>query len=137
MPVTLNGVLQVLIYLFLILLITKPLGLYMTRVFAGERIWFSPVLVPIERLFYRLCGVNPEEEQKWTGYVIAMLVFSVAGMLLLYLLERTQQLHGSLFNPQGFGPVEERLAFNTAASFTTNTNWQNYAGEQTMSYLTQ
>ena len=85
MPVTLNGVLQVLIYLFLILLITKPLGLYMTRVFAGERTWFSPVLVPVERFFYRLCGINPEEEQKWTGYVIAMLVFSVAGMLLTYL----------------------------------------------------
>ncbi len=135
MPVTLNGVLQVLIYLFLILLITKPLGLYMTRVFAGERIWFSPVLVPVERFFYRLCGINPEEEQKWTGYVIAMLVFSVAGMLLTYLILRTQQWLP--FNPQGLGPVEERLAFNTAASFTTNTNWQNYAGEQTMSYFSQ
>src|SRR6266566_7679201 len=135
MPVTLNGVLQVLIYLFLILLITKPLGLYMTRVFAGERIWFSPVLVPVERFFYRLCGINPEEEQKWTGYVIAMLVFSVAGMLLTYLILRTQQWLS--FNPQGLGPVEERLAFNTAASFTTNINWQNYAGEQTMSYFSQ
>jgi len=135
MPVTLNGVLQVLIYLFLILLITKPLGLYMTRVFAGERTWFSPVLVPVERFFYLLCGINPEEEQKWTGYVIAMLVFSVAGMLLTYLILRTQQWLP--FNPQGLGPVEQRLAFNTAASFTTNTNWQNYAGEQTMSYFSQ
>jgi potassium-transporting ATPase potassium-binding subunit len=135
MPVTLNGVLQVLIYLFLILLITKPLGLYMTRVFAGERTWFSPVLVPVERFFYRLCGIDPEEEQKWTGYVIAMLVFSVAGMLLTYLILRTQQWLP--FNPQGLGPVEQRLAFNTAASFTTNTNWQNYAGEQTMSYFSQ
>ncbi|MFL5662681.1 MAG: potassium-transporting ATPase subunit KdpA [Ktedonobacteraceae bacterium] len=137
MPVTLNSVLQVLIFLALILLITKPIGLYMTKVFAGERTWLSPVFVPVERFFYRLCGVNPEEEQKWWSYVIAMLVFSLAGMLLLYLLERTQQLHGSLFNPQGLGPVEPQLAFNTAASFTTNTNWQNYAGEQTMSYLTQ
>ncbi len=137
MPVTLNSVLQVLIFLALILLITKPIGLYMTKVFAGERTWLSPVFVPVERFFYRLCGVNPEEEQKWWSYVIAMLVFSMAGMLLLYLLERTQQLHGSLFNPQGLGPVEPQLAFNTAASFTTNTNWQNYAGEQTMSYLTQ
>src|SRR2546430_16837530 len=82
MPVTLNGVLQVLIYLFLVLLITKPLGLYLYKVFNGERTWLSPVVVPIERLFYRLCGINPEEEQKWTGYVIAMLVFSVAGMVL-------------------------------------------------------
>ncbi len=137
MPVTLNGVLQVLIYLVLVLLLTKPVGLYLTRVFAGGRTWLSPVFIPIERLFYRLSGINPEEEQKWTGYVIAMLVFSVAGMLLLYVIERTQQWHGPLFNPQNFGPVEEHLAFNTAASFTTNTNWQNYTGEQTMSYLTQ
>src|SRR5207253_6642393 len=71
----------------ILLLITKPMGVYLTRVFTGGRTWLSPVCVPIERLFYRLCGVNPEEEQKWTGYVIAMLVFSVAGMLLLYLLE--------------------------------------------------
>jgi K+-transporting ATPase ATPase A chain len=135
MPVTLNGVLQVLLYLFLVLLLTKPLGLYLYKVFNGERTWLSPVVVPIERLFYRLCGINPEEEQKWTGYVIAMLVFSVVGMLLTYLILRTQQWLP--FNPQGLGPVEPRLAFNTAASFTTNTNWQNYAGEQTMSYLSQ
>ena len=137
MPVSLNSVLQVLIFLVLVLLITKPMGLYLTRVFGGNHTWLSLVFVPIERLFYRLSGINPEEEQKWTGYVIAMLVFSVAGMLLLYVIERTQQWHGPLFNPQNFGPVEERLAFNTAASFTTNTNWQNYTGEQTMSYLTQ
>ncbi len=135
MPVTLNSVLQVLIFLGLVLLITKPMGLYMTRVFTGGRTWLSPVCAPIERLFYKLCGINPEEEQKWTGYVISMLLFSVAGMLLLYLIERTQQWLP--FNPQGFGPVEQQLAFNTAASFTTNTNWQNYAGEQTMSYFTQ
>jgi len=135
MPVTLNSVLQVLIYLTLILLITKPLGLYLTKVFTGERTWFSPVLVPVERFFYRLCGINPEEEQKWTGYVIAMLVFSVVGMLLTYLILRTQQWLP--FNPQGLPNVEARLAFNTAASFTTNTNWQNYGGEQTMSYFSQ
>jgi potassium-transporting ATPase potassium-binding subunit len=137
MPVTLDSVLQVLIFLVLVLLITKPMGLYMTKIFACERTWLSPVFVPVERLFYRLCGVNPEEEQKWTGYVIAMLVFSVAGMLLLYLLERTQQWHPAFLNPQGLPNVEPQLAFNTAASFTTNTNWQNYTGEQTMSYLTQ
>ena len=137
MPVTLNSVLQVAIFLVIVLLLTKPIGLYMTKVFNGERTWLSPVCVPIERLFYKLSGVNPEEEQEWTGYVIAVLIFSVVGMLLLYLIERTQQLDGPFFNPQNFGPVEQRLAFNTAASFTTNTNWQNYVGEQTMSYFTQ
>jgi potassium-transporting ATPase potassium-binding subunit len=135
MPVTFNSVVQVLAYLLLVLLITKPLGLYLYKVFNGQRTWLTPVCAPIERLFYRLCGINPEEEQKWTGYVIAMLVFSVVGMLLTYLILRTQQWLP--LNPQGFGPVEQRLAFNTAASFTTNTNWQNYAGEQTMSYLSQ
>src|SRR5215471_4858152 len=135
MPVTLDAVLQVLLYLFLILLITKPLGLYMYKIFNGERTWLSPVVVPIERLFYRLCGIDPEGEQKWWEYVIAMLVFSVAGMLLTYLILRTQQWLP--FNPQGLPNVEPQLAFNTASSFTTNTNWQNYAGEQTMSYFSQ
>ena len=83
MPVTLNGVLQVLLFLVIVLLVTKPIGLYMTRVFAGERTWLSPVLVPVERFFYRLSGINPEEEQKWTGYMVAVLVFSAVGMLLL------------------------------------------------------
>src|SRR5450759_3737264 len=137
MPVTLNGVLQVLIFLAIVLLITKPMGLYLTAIFSGRRTWLSPVFAPVERLFYRLCGVNPEEEQKWWSYVISMLVFSVAGMLLLYLFERTQQWHGSFFNPQNLPNVEPHLAFNTAASFTTNTNWQSYGGEITMSYLTQ
>ena len=137
MPVTLNSVLQVVIFLVVVLLITKPLGLYLTKVFAGERTWLSPVLVPIERLFYRLAGIDPEEEQKWTGYLFALLIFSLVGMLLLYLIERTQAWHGSLFNPQGFAGVEQALSFNTASSFTTNTNWQSYTGEQTMSYLTQ
>jgi K+-transporting ATPase ATPase A chain len=137
MPVTLNSVLQVLILLVIVLLLTKPVGLYLYKIFNGERTWLSPVFVPVERFFYRLSGINPEEEQKWTGYMISVLIFSVVGMLLLYLLERTQQLDGSFFNPAGLGPVEERLAFNTASSFTTNTNWQNYTGETTMSYLTQ
>jgi K+-transporting ATPase ATPase A chain len=137
MPVTFNSVLQVTIFMVIVLLITKPLGLYLTKVFAGERTLLSPVFVPIERLFYRLSGIDPDEEQKWTQYMIAVLVFSLVGMLLLYLLERTQQWHGTLFNPHAFGPVEQQLAFNTASSFTTNTNWQFYTGEQTMSYLTQ
>src|SRR5450755_1181546 len=135
MSVTFNGVLQVLVFVVIIALITKPMGLYMTKVFRGERTWLSPVLVPVERLFYRVSRVNPDEEDRWWEYVIAMLLFSVAGMLLTYIIERVQ---GSLpLNPQGFGAVEPGLAFNTAASFTTNTNWQNYAGEQTMSYFTQ
>ncbi len=135
MPVALSSALQVLIFLALILLITKPLGLYMTRVFAGERTWFSPALVPVERLFYRLAGVNPEEEQKWTTYTIAMLLFSLVGLLILYIQLRTQQWLP--LNPQAMPAIEPQLAMNTAASFTTNTNWQNYGGEQFMSYLTQ
>src|ERR1700736_3517013 len=113
MPVTLNSVLQVVLVLIIVLLITKPLGLYLTTVFAGGRTWLSPVCVPIERLFYRLSGINPEEEQKWTGYVISLLVFSLVGMLLLYLFERTQQWQGSFFNPAGLPSVEPQLAFNT------------------------
>src|ERR1700719_2103293 len=122
MPVTLNSVVQVLLFLIILLLLTKPIGLYMYKVFNGERTWRSPVFAPVERLFYWLSGINPEEEQKWTGYMISVLIFSVVGMLLLYLLERTQQLDRSFFNPAGLGPVEQRLAFNTASSFTTNTN---------------
>ena len=137
MPVTWNSILQVTIFLIIILLLTKPVGLYLYKVFNGERTWLSPVFVPVERFFYRLSGINPEAEQKWTGYIFSLLVFSLVGMLLLYLIERPQQWHGGLFNPQNLPGVEPRLAFNTAASFTTNTNWQFYTGEQTMSYLTQ
>jgi K+-transporting ATPase ATPase A chain len=135
MPVTLQSVWQVFIFLAILLLITKPLGLYMTRIFSGERTWLTPVLAPVERLFYKLCGIDPAEEQKWTGYVVSMLLFSLAGMLLLYIIQRTQQWLP--LNPQHLPNVEPQLAFNTAASFTTNTNWQNYSGEQAMSYLTQ
>ncbi len=135
MPVTVNSIVQVAIFLLIVFLITKPLGLYINYVFAGERTWLSPALVPVERLLYRVSRVDPEEEHGWLRYTIDMLVFSVVGMLLLYLIERTQQVLP--LNPAGMGPVEPGLAFNTAASFTTNTNWQNYAGEQTMSYFTQ
>ncbi len=135
MPVTLNSVLQIVVFLVILLLLTKPMGLYLTNVFSGEKNWLTPVFRPVERLFYKLCGIDPEEEQRWTGYVIAMLIFSVVGMLLLYLIERTQQWLP--LNPQGLPGVPEPLAFNTAASFTTNTNWQFYSGETTMSYLTQ
>lgn len=136
-PVTVSSVVQVVIFLAILLLLTKPLGLYMKKVFNGERTWLTPVLAPVEKLFYRVSGVDPEEEQHWIGYAVSMLLFSLVGLLVLYLLQRTQQWHGSFFNPQGFGPVESQLAFNTAASFTSNTNWQAYTGEQTMSYLTQ
>lgn len=137
MPVSLNSVLQVLLYALLVLLVTKPMGWYMTKVFAGERTWLSPALSPVETFLYWLSGVKAEEEHRWTRYVVDMLLFNLAGMLLLYVILRTQQWHGSLFNPQNFGPVEQQLAFNTASSFTTNTNWQNYAGEQTMTYFSQ
>ncbi len=135
MALTVNGVLQVLIFIGIILLLTKPFGLYLYHVFAGDRTWFSPALVPVERVLYRISGVNDEEEHGWLRYTIDMLVFSVVGMLLLYLIERTQ--YWLPLNPQGQVNVEPGLAFNTAASFTTNTNWQAYTGETTMSYFTQ
>jgi K+-transporting ATPase ATPase A chain len=133
--VTINGWLQIAIFLLLILAVTKPLGVYMTRVFNRERTFMDPVLRPIERLLYRLTGVDEDHEMRWTEYAISMLLFSAVSMVVLYLLMRLQ---GHLpFNPQKFGAVAQDLAFNTAASFTTNTNWQNYSGESTMSYLTQ
>jgi len=132
---TVPGLLQILIYIVLILLIAKPLGAYIARVFSGERTLLSPILQPAESAIYRVCGVNHAVEQRWTGYAAAMLLFSVVGLLLTYLLQRAQ---GVLpLNPQGFDGVAPDLAFNTAVSFTTNTNWQAYTGESTMSYLTQ
>jgi K+-transporting ATPase ATPase A chain len=137
MPMTLNSILQVAIFILILALITKPLGLYFVNVFQGERNWFTPVMHPVERLFYRIADVKAEEEQNWLHYTIAMLVFSIVGVLFTYLVLRTQQWHGSFFNPQGFDNVESGLAWNTAVSFMTNTNWQNYGGETTMSYLSQ
>jgi len=133
---TTNGWLQILFFLALILLATKPMGIYIARVFGRERTFLDPALRPIEKLLYRVTGVDENHEMRWTEYAISMLLFSLISMLVLYLLERVQ---GSLpWNPQKFGPVSPAsLAFNTAASFTTNTNWQNYAGETTMSYFTQ
>src|SRR5271155_1458487 len=133
---TSNGWLQIGVFLALILAITKPLGVFMARVFCGERTFLDPVLRPIERLLYRVTGVDEHHEMRWTEYAFTMLLFSGASMLLLYLLERVQQWV-PWWNPQKFGAVAPVLAFNTAASFTTNTNWQNYSGEATMSYLTQ
>ena len=132
---TTNGWIQIFVFLALILAITKPLGVFMARVFGGERTFLDPVLRPIERLLYRVTGVDEKQEMRWTEYAFAMLLFSGASMLLLYLIERVQRFLP--WNPQKFGAVAQALAFNTSASFTTNTNWQNYSGEATMSYLTQ
>jgi K+-transporting ATPase ATPase A chain len=131
-----NGWFQILFFLLLILAITKPMGIFMARVFSREKTFLDPVLRPVERLVYRLSGVDESHEMRWTEYAGSMLLFSVASMLLLYLIERVQ-LHLP-FNPQKFAAVlPEHLAWNTAASFTTNTNWQAYSGESTMSYFTQ
>jgi K+-transporting ATPase ATPase A chain len=130
-----NGWIQILLYSVVILAVTKPLGIYMFRVFEGEAQPLPRFFGPIERVLYRLCGVNPKEQQKWTEYTIALLLFSALTLLVTYAIERLQ--HGLPLNPQQFGPVPSDLAFNTAASFTTNTNWQAYSGESTMSYLTQ
>ncbi len=132
---TLNGWLQIAIFFALILLTAKPMGSYMTRVFEGRKTFLDPLLVPVERLLYRLTGVNREEEMRWTGYGAAMLIFSMATLLFTYLVERAQ--HSLPWNPQHLAGVTPALAWNTAVSFTTNTNWQSYVPESTMSYLTQ
>ncbi len=129
------GLLQIVIFLALVALIAPFLGEYMARVFQGERVFPSPVLRPLERGFYRLAGVREEREQRWTGYLVAVMLFSLIGLLLTYLILRLQN-HLPL-NPDHQGPVGGYLSFNTAISFTTNTNWQNYGGETTMSYLSQ
>jgi K+-transporting ATPase ATPase A chain len=132
---TANGFLQIAVYFLLLLALTKPLGGYMTRVFAGERTWLSPLLLPVEKFFYRLAGIDAKREQDWKTYAVAMLLFSLAGFASLYLLQRVQSLLP--FNPQGMSDVAPDLAFNTSVSFITNTNWQAYGGETTMSYLIQ
>jgi K+-transporting ATPase ATPase A chain len=133
---TTNGWIQIAVFLAVILAITKPLGVFMARVFNRERTFLDPVVRPIERLLYRATGVDEEHEMRWTEYAFTMLLFSGASMLLLYFIERAQRLLPWL-NPQKLAAVPPVLAFNTAASFTTNTNWQNYSGESTMTYLTQ
>jgi potassium-transporting ATPase potassium-binding subunit len=133
---TTNGWLQIFVFLALIFAITKPLGIFMAKVFAGERTFLDPVLRPVERLVYRVTAVEEKREMRWTEYATAMLLFSAVSMLVLYLIQRVQAFLP--WNPQHFaGVTPQHLAFNTAASFTTNTNWQAYAGEATMSYFTQ
>jgi potassium-transporting ATPase potassium-binding subunit len=130
-----NGFLQLVIYFLAILAVTKPLGLFMAKIFSGEPTWIGRALRPVERFIYRICRVDEGEEHHWTAYTAAMLMFNLAGLLLLYAFERLQ--YYLPHNPQGFTGVAPDLAFNTAVSFTTNTNWQAYSGESTMSYLTQ
>ncbi|HEY3137065.1 MAG TPA: potassium-transporting ATPase subunit KdpA [Blastocatellia bacterium] len=132
---TFNGLLQLALYFLVLLAVTKPLGVYMTRVFSGEKTLTSRLLGWLERLVYRVCRLEAEAEQHWTAYTAAMLMFSVVSLLVLYAIERLQ--YYLPLNPQKFTGVAPDLAFNTAASFTTNTNWQAYSGESTMSYLVQ
>ena len=132
---TTNGWLQIAFFLAVVLAITKPLGAFMAKVFNREKTFLDFALRPIERLLYKLCGVHEDREMHWTEYGTAMLLFSAVSMFLLYLIERTQHLLG--FNPQKLSNVSPDLAWNTATSFTTNTNWQSYVPESTMSYLTQ
>src|SRR5262244_257013 len=132
---TLNGLLQLIFYFVVLLALAKPLGWYMARVYEGRSCGLDQILSPIERLIYRLCRVDHNNEMDWKTYGIAMLLFNAAGLLTLYLLQRIQGLLP--LNPAAFGMVGPDLAFNTAASFATNTNWQSYGGETTLSYLTQ
>jgi len=132
---TANGWFQIGLYLLVLLAITKPMGVFMARVFSGEKTFLDPALRPVERLIYRLTGVDETHEMRWTEYATAMLLLSVVSMVLLYVIMRVQQWLP--WNPEHFGAVPQDLAFNTAASFTTNTNWQAYSGESTMSYFTQ
>jgi K+-transporting ATPase ATPase A chain len=132
---TINGWIQIAVYCAIVIAITKPLGGYMTRVFNGERTFLSPVIRPIERAFYAICRVDENEEQHWLTYAIAMLAFTAAGFLSLYAIQRLQGILP--FNPQKVPAVGEHLAFNTSVSFITNTNWQSYVPETTMSYLVQ
>ena len=130
-----NSIIQLAAYFILVTVISVPLGLYMARVFSNERTFLDPVLAPTERLIYRLSGIDPGVEMGWAAYAISMLAFSLISMIFLYALQRLQ--YYLPLNPQGLAGVPPGLAFNTAASFTTNTNWQAYSGEQTLSYLTQ
>jgi K+-transporting ATPase ATPase A chain len=132
---TVNGWIQIAIFSLIVLLITRPLGGYMTRVFEGERTFLSPLLRPLERLIYGLSGVREDEDQHWTIYAVAMLLFSLVGFITLYVLQRLQAVLP--FNPQHLPAIGEHLALNTSISFVSNTNWQSYTPETTMSYLVQ
>ena len=130
-----NGILQIAVYFLVLLALAKPLGAYMAKVFAGERTWMHRLLRPIEAAIYKICGIDEHGEQHWTKYAGGVLVFSLVSLLFTYLLQRVQQWLP--LNPQGLGNIGPDSSFNTAVSFTTNTNWQSYTPETTMSYLTQ
>lgn len=132
---TANGWFQIGLFLLIILALTKPMGVFMTRVFSGEKTFLDPVMRPVERLLYRLTGVDESQEMRWTEYAISMLLFTAVSMVLLYVIQRVQQWLP--WNPQHFAAVGTDVAFNTSASFSTNTNWQSYVPETTMSYFTQ
>jgi K+-transporting ATPase ATPase A chain len=132
---TIHGILQIVIYLIVLILLVKPLGAFMARVYQGERTVISRVLGPVERFIYRLAGVDPDQEMNWKVYLAAMLLFNLLGFLAVYALQRLQHLLP--LNPHGMPAVTPDSSFNTAASFASNTNWQGYGGETTMSYLTQ
>src|SRR6266446_7925695 len=131
-----SGWIQLAIYLIALALVTKPMGLYLMHVLdANGKTWLDPVLAPVERFTYRAMGVDPRKEHDWKQYTLAMLLFSLVGCLFTYAILRLQQFLP--LNRQSFGPMSEHLAFNTAVSFTTNTNWQSYGGESTLSYFSQ
>src|SRR6202045_2826488 len=132
---TVIGWIQIILYCAIVVALVKPLGWYMTRVFSGERTFFSPILRPVEAVVYGIGGCDEKREQHWLTYTVAMLLFHVGGVLIIYALMRLQALLP--FNPAGQSAVAEDLSFNTAISFITNTNWQNYGGESTLSYLVQ
>ncbi len=130
-----NDIIQIVLYFGVLLLLAKPLGVYMARIYEGQASVLSPVLGPVERFFYRLCGIRTDEEMDWKQYALAVLLFSAAGFFVVYLLQRMQGILP--LNPQKFPGVSPDSSFNTAVSFATNTNWQGYGGESTMSYLSQ
>jgi hypothetical protein len=130
-----NGWLQFALFCLILLASVRPVGIYLARVLEGQRTWLDLVLRPIERLIYKLSGVDSTQEMNWREYAFALLGFSAAGLLVTYAIERLQAMLP--LNPQGLAAVGPDLAWNTAASFTTNTNWQSYSPESTMSYLTQ
>ena len=126
---------QLIFYMVVLLALAKPLGSFMAKIYQGEHTFLDPVLGPLERLVYRVSGVKPEEDMNWKTYAIAVMVFNVLGLIVVYLLQRLQGLLS--LNPQGLGAVTPDSSWNTATSFATNTNWQGYSGEVTMSYLSQ
>src|SRR4030042_2991422 len=132
----LYGWIQLVVFVGILLVLTKPMGRYLFKVLeTEERALLSPVMGPLEKLFYRLLGVKPEREQNWKEYTLSLLAFSLVGVIFTYAILRLQHLLP--LNPQHFGPVSDHLSFNTAVSFATNTNWQSYGGESTLSYFSQ